>query len=294
MKVLSIIGQSPLYSCYIRASDNRILGTFHVVANACGLSRDSRSWLVQRPSSCDIPLSLAVLALMLASSWNSYAAPLPRPFEVEYVLKHGPLTIARMAREFTIMPSGTYRFTSETRTAGPVALFRRDRIWESSVGSVTGNTFTPSRYEYHRGGAKERRVTVTFDRSTGTVEGSARGEDWQLELAPGMMDKLLYQLVLMRDLQEDKRELRYVVADSGRAKTYELSFVGEATITTPTGTYPTISVQRQKSGSERKTTLWCAPELGFLPVRVDYREKDGKVTTALLNSVTVSPAPYSE
>jgi hypothetical protein len=34
----------------------------------------------------------------------------------------------------------------------------------------------------------------------------------------------------------------------------------------------------------RRTVLWCAGELGYLPVRIEYTEKDGAVTTATLRA----------
>ena len=236
---------------------------------------------------------LVATVLLSVVAGQSCAAPVPRPFKVEYVVKHGPLTMARMVREFTVMPTGAYRFTSKTKTAGIAALVRREQIGESSEGTIIANAFSPHRYQYHRsGGKKERRIAVTFDQKAGKIDGLSRGKKWQMAMQPGILDKLLYQLVLMRDIEENqKRDLRYVIVDSGVAKTYLFNFTGEQRIKTPVGTYETYRFRRQKSGSRRKTTLWCAPALGFLPVRLDYQEKDGQVTTVLLDSVNVSPAP---
>ena len=47
-----------------------------------------------------------------------------------------------------------------------------------------------------------------------------------------------------------------------------------------------LRLERGAEGAERRTVVWCARKLDWLPVKVEYREKDGSVTTALLRSFT--------
>ena len=109
--------------------------------------------------------------------------------------------------------------------------------------------------------------------------------DRELPLVPRLLDKLLYQYVLTRDLAADKPVLDYVVAEDGKIKTYQLRRAGKETLATPLGNLETIKVERRKEDSKRVTTLWFAPALHYLPVRLDHVEKDGQQTSALIQSI---------
>ncbi len=45
-----------------------------------------------------------------------------------------------------------------------------------------------------------------------------------------------------------------------------------------------LRLEKGDGPGERRTVVWCARELGWLPVKVEYHEKDGGVTTAVLRA----------
>ena len=60
---------------------------------------------------------------------------------------------------------------------------------------------------------------------------------------------------------------------------YQSTDNGTATITTRVGSVATRILTQQRAGSSRVNWLWVAPELRFLPVRMEQR-RDGEVQTA--------------
>ncbi|MGH8597961.1 MAG: DUF3108 domain-containing protein, partial [Gammaproteobacteria bacterium] len=114
-----------------------------------------------------------------------------------------------------------------------------------------------------------------------------------LSIVAGTLDKLVYQLVLMHDLRDPSKPLHYVVADDGRIKNYQLVREGEETLEILGAPTATLRVVYSASESPRRTTLWCAPRFDYLPVKIEYREDDGNVTTATLTEVRnqILPAP---
>ena len=62
----------------------------------------------------------------------------------------------------------------------------------------------------------------------------------------------------------------------------------------PTGSGPSTTrvLTQQRAGSSRATWLWVAPELRFLPVRIEQR-RDGEVQTAFelisVSGLTATP-----
>jgi len=104
-------------------------------------------------------------------------------------------------------------------------------------------------------------------------------------LVDDTLDSLLYQVVIMRDLQQGKRDLSYQIADRAKIKTYAAEFQGEDVITTGVGKLTTLRYRYDSTDGKRHTTLWCAPKLHYLVVQVEHDEK-GLVIKTVLDSVT--------
>ena len=227
-------------------------------------------------------------ALILACLFSVVQAEpvAPVPFEAEYSIRMKGAKIAQMKREFTRLEDGNYQYHSKTRTTGLISLFRKDLIIETSTWSFNEQKPVPIEYFYdHSGGKKNRKVNITFDWRQKKITNSIDGSSWNMPTSPNVMDKLLYQLAIMYDLQAGKQELIYTVADGGKIKVYNFEILGNEKLKTSIGTFETIKLARHKPNSRRKSILWCAKELGYLPIKVENIEKDGKVTIAMIKSL---------
>ena len=210
----------------------------------------------------------------------------PTLFEADYTIHAKGAKIAKMKRRFTRFDDGVYQYHSETRVAGLISLFRKDHIIEISKWRLEADKIIPIDYFYaHSGGKKNRTVNISFDWEKERITNSIDGSSWKMPTAPKVMDKLLYQLSIMYDLKAGKKPLHYMVADGGKTKNYNFEIIGEEIINTPLGKLETIKLVRLKPNSLRKSTLWCAKKLEFLPIKVENIEKDGKITVALINSL---------
>jgi hypothetical protein len=144
----------------------------------------------------------------------------------------------------------------------------------------------PQLYRYRRtGGKKEKDLQLKFDWSHMLVNIDDKKHPWQLKVEANTLDKLVYQISLMRDLQSQQKQFVYLIADVGKLKTYHINILAEETITTPLGKIKTIRLTRERNKpKDRQTTLWCAPELHYLPVKLEHIE-DGTRFTAMLKSL---------
>jgi hypothetical protein len=225
-----------------------------------------------------------LISLCLVGSGSAAAAPLD--FKVKYALYYKGMKVARMERRFSQTEDGGYLYRSNTETAGLISLFRDDRITEESRGQLHGNTARPLQYEYsHTGSRKQRQVSIRFDWDKNEVINMVNGSAWKMELEPGVLDKLLYQFLIMQDLNAGKRHLSYMIADGGTTKTYRFELQGEEVINTPLGKLKTIKLARHRPDKKRETTLWCALDLHYLPVKVKNVEKDDRITVAIIQSL---------
>ncbi len=230
-----------------------------------------------------IPVLLLLLCFANFVQAKEYT---PALFEADYSIRIKGAQIAKMTRRFSQKGDGEYQYHSETNTTGLVSLFRKDHIIETSNWQLQAHKLVPMDYYYdHSGGKKDRKVSISFDWENNLITSSIDGSSWKMPTSPNIMDKLLYQLAIMYDLKAGKKSLQYTIADGGKTKIYNFEYIGEETIGTPLGKLKTVKLQRHKPNSRRKSTLWCAKDLEYLPIKVENIERDGKITVALIKSL---------
>lgn len=226
---------------------------------------------------------LGGIMLLLAVAVGASASDAPAPFVAVYALSQGSLSFGTMERRFELKADGAYRFLSRMKTTGVLALVRSDKITESSSGQLRDGHFVPDSYSYHNSHG-DKHFALRFDYASGEVLRSDQAQGWRTAMPAAVMDKLVYQMQMMLDLAAQPATLRYSIADKNKLKDYLFDNRGREQVETDTGSYRTIRLERGASGADRRTVVWCAEELNWLPVKVEYREKDGSVTTALLHS----------
>lgn len=204
-------------------------------------------------------------------------------FSANYLVKLNGIQAGELKRSLETQESGQRRFYSVSQAKGVFSFFKPDVIEETSLWQLHKGKVRPQSYAYQRsGGKKEKTLEMDFDWQQNVVSIDDRKHPWQLELEPGTLDKLVYQISLMQDLDRGIQTIDYRIADGGKLKTYHIEVLGEETITTPMGQIDTIKLTRQREKpSDRETTLWCAPALNYLPVKLEHTEDNTNFTAVL-------------
>lgn len=224
--------------------------------------------------------SLATIALFLFAV-TATGGTLPERFTAIYIVKKGFMDIGEVKRTLTPQGNGKYLFESVTSTTGMASWVVKGTITERSIWSLVNGMIQPQQYFYERTFGKGKLVRLDFDWVKNSVTNNVGKNPWTMPLEPGTMDKLVYQIALMRDMAPGKRDYTFKIADGGKLKTYQAVVLGEEITDTPLGKFPSIKITRV--GDKRGTTLWCAPKLGYLPVRIEQTDDDE--FTAVLKSV---------
>jgi Protein of unknown function (DUF3108) len=219
-------------------------------------------------------VGIALLTTMsMAGPKGSMETPLPM-FNAVYSLKRNGIILGTSTRSLANNEDGTYTYTSNTHATGIISWFVRDQIDEYSKWTFNGEQIRPMEYVYDRhGGIKSRNVNLKFDWQNLTVTNTIDGDAWHMSIPSDAQDKLVYQLAIMYDLSKGKKALEYKIADGGKLKDYSFEIDGEEFLNTTLGKLKTLRIQR--IGDKRDTTVWCAPELSFLPVRLEQQDTDG-------------------
>jgi len=220
-----------------------------------------------------------VIACLLVTAGSASAARQDlrlKPFTAEYDLSRGILVFAKVQVSLTLHPPNRYRYEARTTPTGLYNLIRSDEITEISKGILKGGRITPLNYHYrHKKTKSDRQVDLEFNWQALHVINRTPDSRWIMKVSPGTQDKFGQQLSLMLALAGGKRDIGFKVADGGRTKSYRFEYQGKELIHTPAGSYQALKMVRTKDGRPSQASLWLAPEINYLPVRVERKEKDG-------------------
>ena len=198
------------------------------------------------------------------------------PYQARYEVYASGFSIGEAVITLATTGPGTYQMTSDVRPNGLVALLASGRIREQASGEIHEGAVRPSQYERLLDtGKKSDHMQLHFDWPAGQVQARHNADQATLPLAPGVVDPLSLQLVVMRDLQRGQTPSQYSLVDRTEMKTYQVRNQGQETLDTPLGKLNTVRINQYTPGKTRMTTFWVAPERQYLLVRI-MQEKDGK------------------
>ena len=198
------------------------------------------------------------------------------PFQARYEVYASGFSIGEAVITLTTTAPGAYQMSSDVRPNGLVALLASGRIHEQVSGEIHHGTIRPIQYERLLDtGRKSNQMQLRFDWSAAQVQARYNSEQATLPLAPGVVDPLSLQLVVMGDLQRGQVPSQYSLVDKTEIKTYQIRNQGEETLDTPLGPLRTVRINQYTPGKTRMTTFWVAPGKQYLLARIS-QEKDGK------------------
>jgi hypothetical protein len=163
----------------------------------------------------------------------------------------------------------TYGSKSEPRGIGRMM---SERPTQQSVLQVTDSGVRPLSYKADDGTSSTKRdADVRFDWEHGQMSGVYEDKKVDGPLPPDVQDDLSVQVAMMVELLRGHTPEKFALLSGNSVREYRYSRDGVETLTTPAGTMKTIVYQSQKEGSPRITRFWCAPSLGYIPLRVEQR-----------------------
>lgn len=133
---------------------------------------------------------------------------------------------------------------------------------------------------------KEPEARIRFDWDTNQASGTVGDEDVVMQLDGVSHDAVSIQYELMHDLVNGGPDATYVIFDVEKMRVVNVRNSGRKTLDTPAGRFEVVGIEHQKEGSSRVTTLWCAAELGYLPVVIERHRKGKLIFRATLTEYT--------
>ena len=226
---------------------------------------------------------VALIATLLLAS-NAAAAGELKPYTATYAGIWRGMTVAVSTLKLE-QTGDTWTFSSrsEPRGIGKVAsgVFPPLQV---SVVRVTDQGVLPQSFK-SSGGNADKSIELTYNWQTHKVAGTYEGTKVDLPLTPRVQDDGSVQLGLMVELLAGRTPPNVQLIDKNSVREYEFSRDGEATIKTAMGDVHTLVFKSQKKNSPRITRFWCAPDHGYIPMRVQQKKDDDVQWTLEIQSL---------
>jgi len=200
-------------------------------------------------------------------------------YTAEYEVRHKGRRMARAEFGVAADVDGQFVFNSSTKARGVWRLAAPKPAVERSVFNVEAGLVIPSRFDYQDGSRKgEDNYSVEFDAPAREIRIDGAAGAKSLPFEDELLDRGSLQVALMLDLGNCTLPGPYRYIDEDEIRVYRYERLEDVEAETGIGSLETIRFSQQREGSSRNTILWLAPELAYLPVRIE-QIRNGEIET---------------
>ena len=240
------------------------------------------------------PPTNAVVSGAPAAATGQNASPppgsirFPRSGRLEYAVTVGdpPAPVGRATYAWEAS-NEAYRLSLTAETTGLVGLLRRVRVVQTSEGRITADGVRPDAFAMDRG-PKARNEFARFDWPAKQVSFGYPDAVQTAPLAAGAQDTL--SLILQFAFVPIEQGRRDVLLTTGR-KVYVQAYerVAEEIVETPSGGWRAWHLRRVRAqAGDEGYDMWLATDRPYLPVRIRWTDRNGRVTSATLDTVRLA------
>ncbi len=225
-----------------------------------------------RPTPTFPAFALLVAVLGLVPAAAALAESGLTPHSAEYRVKISVLS-GRLTTRLDATENG-YAAIHRIEPTGMARMVAGGTIEETSLFEATSDGVLPVHYLSNDTLSRDKTsANIAFDWRNGTLAGTVNDQPISGTLADVVHDRVSIQYQLMHDLKNAGAHGSYTLFDIDELKTLNITLIGSREMTVPAGTFTAVGVQHQAEGSSRVTTLWCVPELDYLPIIIEQHRK---------------------
>ena len=194
----------------------------------------------------------------------SFAAPI-KDFTVRYNLYHNETYVGQTTRHL-VSKNNNITFSSVAKTDGFIAWFVDITVTEVSKLQYKNDRLNLFSYRYNEKKSEENKsYQLNIDQGN-KIYNSHTKEFYPI--TNNLHDTLGFTVAIMNDMQNGKRKVKYTIAEKDSLKTYTLKFITKENIATNNGHITTFKMEHYDPKTKERFTLWCAENMGFLPIRI--------------------------
>ena len=213
---------------------------------------------------------ILILACILFQIGNLNAVP--ADYEAVYTVKL--LQADGTLRAKLENNNGTYTYSLKTEPTGFWKLIANGSINESSEFEIINEEIRSINYRLNdtiRRNARESEVD--FDWSKKVIKGFYKDRVIDFNIEKRILTRILLQIEIMHQKQRNNLKDTYLIIDKDEIKEIDITSSNSGKkISVPFGSYDVIEVSHRSKNSNRINTFWLAPELDFIPVKLEQTE----------------------
>jgi hypothetical protein len=222
---------------------------------------------------------LSVAALLLLATLT-HADEL-QPFQASYTMNYSGLgEVMSSSVTLTQTAPDQWDYKSVGKPHGLASLIAPKEVISESRLRITASGVQPLSYRADdAAGRNSRSINIQYDWTGNKITGTDSDQKIDMALKPGVQDDSSLQIALMHDLLAGKVPTTVSIYDKSGIRDYQFTQTGTETLHTAMGEIPTVIYKSQRTGSPRYNLYWCAPSLGFLPLKVEQKRINDDVWT---------------
>jgi hypothetical protein len=195
-----------------------------------------------------------------------------KPFQASYSWTWHGATVAVSTLKLEHIDSDNWVYSSSSEPRGLGHLYPMRPVLRSSL-RITDQVVQPLSFKAD-GSGDSHNADVIFDWSAGRATGVYEGTAIDMPIKPGIQDDLSVQIAMMLELLHGRTPDQLSMISKNSAREYRYRREGTESLATPLGQVDTVIYSSQHPGSPRVTRFWCAPTMGYLPMRVEQKRLD--------------------
>ena len=180
-----------------------------------------------------------------------------------------------------------YSYEMITRPSGFWRIIIDGSIREKSTFSLENGVVRSKTYELKDTiRSKPRQSSATFDWDSLLLSGYYKDRKFELPLNRNVIDRVVLQIAIIHNNQQGINSTEHYILDRDKVKRVQINQKMSVNIRVPFGQFEAIEIEHVSEGSDSINSLWLAPELGYIPVKLT-QTKDGKtIFSASLSQLT--------
>ena len=234
-----------------------------------------------------ISLSIKKLAsLMLGLLFYSSGWSMPSEFQAIYNAQLKQVD-GQVMMTLKKEQDNLYSYEMITRPSGFWRIIIDGSIREKSTFSLENGVVRSKTYELNDTiRSKPRQSSATFDWDNLLLSGYYKDRKFELPLNRDIIDRVVLQIAIIHNNQQGINSTEYYILDRDKVKRVQINKKKSVNIRVPFGQFEVIEIEHVSEGSDSINSLWLAPELGYIPVKLTQK-KDGKtIFSASLSQLT--------
>jgi len=170
--------------------------------------------------------------------------------------------------------NGIYTYTLKTEPTGFWKLIASGSINESSEFEIIDGEIRSINYRLNDTIRRNPRESkVDFDWGKNVIKGFYKDRVIDFNIDRRILTRILLQIEIMHQKQRNNLKDSYLIIDKDEIKEIDITSSNSGKkISVPFGSYEVVEVSHRSKNSNRINTFWLAPELDFIPVKLEQTE----------------------